>query len=117
MPRRKLERAVWHEFFDALSDALLAGRGAQLEVAAAPLGLDSAAEWLPLLGIVYEDDNDVIEVVLPGTDHVIPRPREVYVEGSASGVERVVIVDEHSAERIIKFRDPLTHSAYSATTH
>jgi hypothetical protein len=117
MPRRKLERAVWHEFFDAISDALLAGKGAQLQVAAAPLGLNSAADWLPLLGIVYEDEDDVMEVVLRGMDHVIQGPREVYVEGGASGVERIVVVDHVGGQRIIEFRDPLTHSARSGTTH
>jgi hypothetical protein len=33
-----------------------------------------------LLGISYDPKDDIIEIALEGVDHLIPKPREVYVE-------------------------------------
>ena len=41
------------------------------------------------------------------TDVVIHRPREVYVDESADGIEGFLVVDRSGGEQIINFRDPL----------
>jgi hypothetical protein len=65
------------------------------------------AEWLPLLGLVYDPKDDLVEVALDGIDHMIPKPREIYVDEGLGGLMSIEIVDAEDTKQIIKLRDPL----------
>jgi hypothetical protein len=84
MTVRKLDKANWHAFFDFISK-LLEGKQVEVEVASLALGDHVAAEWLPLLGLVYDPKDDLVEVTLDGVDHMIPKPREIYVDDGLEG--------------------------------
>ena len=106
MATRKLDKKEWRSFLDRLSTTL-EGKQAEIEVVSLRLGDQVEANWLPLLGIAYDPHDDIVEVALEGLDHLIPKPREVYVEERAGGLAALEIVDSDDVKQIIKLRDPL----------
>lgn len=72
----KPKPSEWEILPDLLSKSLI-GKRAEVGVAALELGDQIAAEWLPLLGITYDQKNDLVEVALDGFDHLIRGPREI----------------------------------------
>ena len=57
---RTLKKSEWHGYFDRVSRALL-GKRAKIEVASLVLGDQIEAEWVPVLGITYDQKDDVLE--------------------------------------------------------
>jgi hypothetical protein len=106
MTTRKLDKKEWHAFFDGVT-GMLEGKQAEIEVAALHLGDQVAATWLPLIGITYDHEDDIVEVALEGLDHMIPKPREIYVEDGTEGIVALEIVDAEDVRQIVKLRDPL----------
>ena len=43
--------------------------------------------WLPMIGLSYDPKDDLIEIALEGYDHLIHRPREVWIEGETSAIQ------------------------------
>ena len=82
-------------------------REAEIEVASLDLGDQVEADWLPLLGIVYDPKSDVVEVALDGLDHMIHKPREIYIDGGAQTLTSVEIVDAEGTKQIVQLRDQL----------
>jgi hypothetical protein len=82
MTARKLEKAEWRPFLDRVSK-LLEAKEAEIEVTSLSLGEQMQARWLPLIGITYDPADDLVEVALEGLDHMIRRPRDIYVESGA----------------------------------
>ncbi|MDB5601195.1 MAG: hypothetical protein JWN71_3239 [Xanthobacteraceae bacterium] len=107
---RKLEKSDWRTYFDFLSKGLT-GKRAEIEVASLELGDQIETEYLPLIGITYDPKDDIIEVALEGVDHLIPNPREVYVEQEGMVLSSVEIIDGTGAKQIIVLKDPLMLSA------
>ena len=114
MTTRKLDKTHWRTFFDRLSTTL-EGKQAEIEVASLRLGAQLQADWLPLLGIAYDPNDDIVEVALEGLDHLISKPRELYIEEGAGGLTALEIVDADDVKQIVKLRDPLMLPSPSAT--
>src|SRR4029079_13252267 len=106
MPTRKLDKKEWRSFLDRLSTTL-EGKEAEIEVVSLQLGDQVEADWLRLLGIAYDPNDDIVEVALEDLDHLIAKPRELYVEEGAGGLAALEIVDSDDVKQIIKLRDPL----------
>jgi hypothetical protein len=106
MTTRKLDKTQWRTFFDRLSTTL-EGKQAEIEIASLRLGDQVEADWLPLLGIAYDPDDDIVEVTLEGLDHLIPKPRELYAEEGPGGLTALEIIDADDVKQIVKLRDPL----------
>jgi hypothetical protein len=106
MALRKVEKTLWHAFFDGVSRALV-GKRAEVEVASLAIGDLIEAEWLPFLGITYEPKTDMVEIELEGLDHVIAHPREVVADGTVFELANVTIKDNGDALHIVRLRDPL----------
>jgi Family of unknown function (DUF5335) len=106
MATTKLEKRAWHRYFDNMSK-ILGGKRAEIEVASLKLGDQIEAEWLPLLGIVYDPKDDLIEVVLEDLDHMILKPQEVFVDQEATLLKSMEVIDHEGTRQIIKLRDPL----------
>lgn len=106
MPIRYLEKAEWGPFFNHLSKTLA---GAQVEIDVGSLGLVShvQADFVPLIGLVYDPKDDVVEVALEGLDHLIHGPREIAVEEGGGELARIEITDAQDARQIIKLKEPL----------
>jgi hypothetical protein len=120
MAATRLDKSKWRAYFERVSKELL-GKRAEVEVAGIPLGHQIEAEWLPLSGIVYDPKDDLVQVILGDpdahVDHMIRRPREVYVSDGSAGVENMLVVDGDSLEHILTFRDPLMLPAPSEAAH
>ncbi len=106
MTTRKLDKTQWRTFFDRLSTTL-EGKQAEIEIASLRLGDQVEADWLPLLGIAYDPNDDIVEVALEGLDHLIPKPRELYAEEGPGGLTALEIIDADEVKQIVKLRDPL----------
>lgn len=106
MTTRKLDKKQWRTFFDRVTK-MLEGKRAEIEVVSLRLGDQIEAEWLPLLGIAYDPNDDIVEIALEGLDHLIPNPREIYVEEGPETVEALEIVDADDVRQIVRLRDPL----------
>jgi hypothetical protein len=65
------------------------------------------AEWLSLLGLAYDPNDDIVEVALDGLDHMIPRPRELYIDNGIGSLSSLEIIDADGVKQIVKLRDPL----------
>jgi Family of unknown function (DUF5335) len=106
MAVQKLDKAQWRVFCDRVSKALVGNR-AEIEIASLALGSQVEAEWLPLLGIAYDPKDDIIEIALEGLDHMVHRPREMYVDLGPDGLTSLEVIDGDDVRRIVQFRDPL----------
>jgi hypothetical protein len=106
MTTRKLEKSQWRSYFDYLSK-VLEGKRAEIEVASLRLGDQIEAEWLPLMGITYDQKDDIVEVALDGVDHLIPKPREIYVDDGGGAMISIEVVEADDTRQIVKLRDPL----------
>ena len=103
---RKLEKSEWRPYFDRMSKGLV-GKRAEIEVASLNLGDQIAVEWVPLIGIVYDLKDDIVEVALEDVDHLVWKPRTIYVEEEAGSLAGVEVIDAEGTHQIVKLRDPL----------
>jgi hypothetical protein len=106
MALRKLDKAEWRVFCDRVSKSLI-GKRAEIEIASLALGSQVEAKWLPLLGIAHDPKDDIIEIALEGLDHMVHRPREMYVDLGPDGLTSLEVIDDDDVRQIVKFRDPL----------
>jgi uncharacterized protein DUF5335 len=116
MINRKLDKKEWNPLLDFLSKHLLQGQKAEIEVASLDLGVQIEAEWLPLIGLVYDPKDDIVEVALEGVDHIIRHPREIYFAEDAGRFISLDIVDDKGAHQIVKLRDPFMLPAPKAAS-
>jgi len=114
MAVQKIDKRDWRAFFDWLSQSLLGAR-AEIEVASLDLGDQIEVEWLPLLGITYDDKNDILEVALEGVDHLIYGPREVWADLNVGEMMSFEVIDDRGVSQIIKLRQPLMLPSPSPT--
>lgn len=113
----QLKKEDWSAFFHWVSQTL-AGTLAEIEVASIAIGHQVQAEWVNLLGVAYDDKDDLVEVVLPGLDHMIHHPHEIFVDEDAFGLLVIDIIDKEGVHQIIRFKQPLLlPSPDSPATH
>ena len=106
MAVQKLDKAEWRVFCDRVSKALV-GKRAGIEVASLTLGSQVEAQLLPLLGIAYDPKDDISEIALEGVDHMVHRPREMYVDLGLDSLASLEVIDRDNVRQIVEFRDPL----------
>jgi hypothetical protein len=106
MTIRRLEKPEWRPFFDTMSK-ILEAKVAEVEVASLDLGDRAQAEWLPLIGVTYDPRDDAVEIALDGLDHMIRKPREIYLDDGAAGLTSPEIVDADGVRQIVKLKDQL----------
>ena len=114
MTTRKLDKKEWRTFLDGVA-TMLEGKQAEIEVASLALGDQVQAAWLPLIGISYDPNDDIVEVALEGLDHLISKPREIYVEDGDEGIVALEIVDGDDEHQIVRLRDPIALPAPART--
>jgi hypothetical protein len=99
-------RAEWKPLFDRLSKSLL-GKQAEIEVASLDLGDQIAVEWVPMIGISYDPNDDRIDVILDRTNHAISHPTEIRIDQSSAGLSSIAILDRDGESQVIRLKDPL----------
>jgi hypothetical protein len=106
MTATQLNKSEWQAYFERVSKALI-GKQAEIEVNSLPVSEQLEEEWLPLRGISYDPQRDIVEVVLEGLDHVIHKPRTVSIEHNGAGLRSMEVIDGDEAMQTVRFRDPL----------
>ena len=106
MTTEKLEKGSWHAYFDGLAK-VLEGKEAQIDVNALDIGAQVEAEFTPLLGIVYDPRNEILEVLVEGLDHSIANVREIFVDHDGMNLNSVSVFDADGVQQIIRLRDPV----------
>jgi hypothetical protein len=89
-----------------MADALV-GKRAEVEAASLDLGDQIVVEWAPLLGVTYDARDDLLDVALSGLNHLIRRPREIYVQESPQGIETVAVLSADGVKQMLHLKDPL----------
>ena len=108
MMGRALPKSKWKAYFDHLSKHLI-GERAEVEVAGLKSGDHIEARWVPLIGITYESEADVLEIALEHLDHLIHRPRDIVVTDSPEGLESMEVVDSEGRKQVVKLMKPLRY--------
>jgi outer membrane lipoprotein-sorting protein len=105
MTVRKLEKSEWSAFFNGVSKSLKDAH-AEIEIASLKLGDQIQSTWLPLYGVAYDPKDDIFEIALKGLDHLVQKPREVYLDEEGGKLVNVEIVDAANNHQIVRFREP-----------
>lgn len=103
----KLNKAAWQKAFDQMSKSELVGKQVEIEVTGPDIGDQIEQEWTQLLGITYDPKSDLIEILVEGLDHLIPKPREIWVEHGAAGLASMEVIGADDVCQIIRLREPL----------
>jgi hypothetical protein len=101
-----IEKADWERYCEAVSLAVGAS-DAEVEVNSPELGAQVEAEWLPLIGISYDPQDDIIDIALEGVDHIIQHPRALNVEVELGNLSVLDITDQDGAHHLLRLRDRL----------
>ena len=109
MVMHNLPKRAWKSDFEAMSDVLI-GKWAEVEVASLDLGDQIVAEWIPLLGITYDDKDDLVDVSLGGENqlnHLIRRPTQIEIVDETDGLRSIAITTGDGTVQVLKLKDPL----------
>ncbi|MFM9433982.1 hypothetical protein ACFDR9_001028 [Janthinobacterium sp. CG_23.3] len=101
-----IDKPHWQEYFDRMSK-LLPGKSVELEVDALEIGSHIEAEWVPLLGFVYDPASDILAIMVDGLDHMIRHPQALYVDMLGSELRSMEVIDADQFRHIVKLRAPL----------
>lgn len=107
MATQKLDKASWQKTFDQMSKSLLVGKQVEIEVLGLDIGDQIEQDWIQLLGISYDPKDDLIQILVEGLDHLIRKPREVWVDHGAIGLVSMEVIDADDVRQIIRLREPL----------
>jgi hypothetical protein len=107
---RNVPKPEWPSFLGTVSKALL-GKRAEVEVAGLDLGDQIVAEWIPIIGVTYDGKDDLVDVALDSGSHLIRQPRQMAVQETSSGVERIAVIDADGTEHTVRFKTPLLLAA------
>ncbi len=103
-----LDKSIWKPYLDHVSKTIATGKQVLIEVASLALGDQIEAEWVPVLGIVYDPKNDLVELALEDLDHLIHGPSKIYAETGPVGLQSLDIIDHNDVHHIVLFRLPLS---------
>ena len=103
---RSVPRSEWRPFFDRMSKALL-GKRAEVEVASPELGDQVIAEWVPIIGITYDSQDDLLDVALDRADHLVYHPKEIAVEEGAEGLRSIAVTAADGSRQTVRLKSPL----------
>jgi hypothetical protein len=101
-----IDKADWARYCERLSEVLVSNK-AEIEIASLELGNQIEAEWLPFLGISYDEKDDVIDIALEGVDHIIEHPRQLRADGNCAGLLTLEIQDGAGSQHLVRLKDGL----------
>ena len=101
-----IEKSEWPYFCERMTSALDSAE-AEVEVASLELGDQIETEWLPLIGITYDPNDDLFDIALEGIDHLVEHPQQLRVDGPPGALSALEIVDSNGIQHLVKLRDAL----------
>jgi hypothetical protein len=106
MPVQKIDKSEWRAYCDRLSKALV-GRLAKTSSASLVVNHEVVAEWVPLLGIAYEPQKDILDITLRDLDHRVRRPQTLYADEGPRGIAGLEIIDADGLRHSLTLSQPL----------
>ena len=61
-----------------------------------------------MLGITHDTADDLRDVALDRSNHLIRPPKQVAVEETAGGLASVAVTDGNGATHVVRLKEPLT---------
>jgi hypothetical protein len=113
MTIRRLERSEWRSFC-ILATRYMIGKRAEIEARSLAMGRQVTGPRVPIHSVNYDPHRDVIKILLTGIEHLIYRPREVYVDNRPGGLLSFEVIDADGAQQIIMLHEPLMLPAPAA---
>jgi hypothetical protein len=104
---RTVPKTEWRQFFDRMSKALLLGKWAEVEVASPDIGDQILAASIPMIGVTYDSKDDLLDVALDRTDHLVYHPKEIVVEEGAEGLVSIAVTAADGTRQIVRLKEPL----------
>jgi hypothetical protein len=102
----KLSRSQLSKLFEGVSKQLQ-GQPVEVQVPSLKLGERVQPNWLQLLGLSYDPQDDAIEIVLRRLDVPVREPREIHFDGAGGQWSALDIVDAEGVQHIVEFKEPL----------
>ena len=103
---KAIAKSEWARYCNDISKALESS-DAEIEVSSLELGDQPESDWLPLIGITYDPNDDIIDIALEGLDHIINHPKEMRAEVTTGGLQALEIKDGDGVQHLVKLRDSL----------
>jgi hypothetical protein len=103
---RQLERTVWKQYLEGLSD-LMRGNQVELESIGLDIGDQIEEPFAPMDGVFYDPEFDTVFVHTRPNGHAIREPEQIVVEELGLTVRSVSVRDSRGRLRIITFRQPV----------
>lgn len=110
MAAKALDRAKWGPYFDRLSKKMPAEQ-AEVRVSSLNIGNQISAEWSLILGVTYDKKDDILVISLDGLEHIIHRPKTIYVDEADGTLTSFEAVDAGDVKCIVQLRKPLALAA------
>src|SRR5688500_15080725 len=107
MSIRSLPREEWSAYFDRFSKTKDdAGRVdyAEIRVFSPEIGAQQETSWVPLQGLTYDAKDDLLEVTVPGLDHLVAHPTAIHVDEAAGRLNSFEVVRRDGTREIIEIR-------------
>jgi len=108
---RTVPPSEWRPFFDRMSKALRQGTRAEIEVASPEVGDQVLAQWMPMIGVTYDSEDDLLDVALERADHLVYHPKEIAVEEDSDGVRTIAVTAADGSRNIVHLKEPLQLSS------
>ncbi|MCB0719501.1 MAG: DUF5335 family protein [Bacteroidetes bacterium] len=92
---KKIDKGEWMSFFSALAQDHRRRKQvdyAEVRIMSREIGVQKEVSWLPLIGITYDQRNDVIDLSVENMNHMIQHPKEVFVDDGGNGHVRSIEV-------------------------
>jgi hypothetical protein len=104
---RTLPHEEWGPYFDRFSKTKDdAGRVdyTEIRVLSPDLGSQRETSWVPLQGVTYDAKSDLLEIIVPGLDHLVAHPVEIHVDEAQNILERFEVIRDDGTREIIEIR-------------
>ncbi|MDQ7040748.1 MAG: DUF5335 family protein [Rhodothermus sp.] len=105
---KQLPQEQWQEYFDNFTRTFLEDlnpEAAVVEVLDPRLGDQFESDYARVIGISYDPKDNVFEVALEGVDHLVYRPREIWVVEEDDGfVSTIEVVRGDGTKEIIRLQ-------------
>jgi hypothetical protein len=105
-----IDKNEWKAYCEFISRTLQ-GAGVEIEVTSLDLGDQIESNWLPMVGITYDPNDDIFDVALQRgddvLDHIIHGPREFAADREFSELTALEITDKDGRQHLLRLRDTL----------
>jgi len=106
MAVKKLEKGHWGTYLDQFSKQLPV-QLAEVMVESLKLGSQVEAKWLRVFSVNYDHKDDIIVISLDGLEHIIHRPKTIFIDDSDGIVTSLEVIDVDDTHHLVQFRKPL----------